>query len=93
MDAKEASWKMYKEYASELRELKDKSWITFRSRCGFELSDLCAKWQENIKTKLQDEGTSLDAVTERILDEVSELKKALTGLKYCRGEPYKDEHW
>ena len=84
------SWTMYKEYAEELDAMGKQDWITFRSKL-FDVQDFVKKWM----TKVKERATVgvRDMVDERISDRSETLKKSLPALKFCRGEPFKDEHW
>lgn len=82
----ESSWGLYKEFTNELKVISDQDWITFRSNI-FELQDFGGNWVEKIK------GKPRTPVSERITDQVSKLRKAIPALKFCRGEPFKEEHW
>ncbi|CAN0042899.1 unnamed protein product [Ascophyllum nodosum] len=87
----ESSWALFKEYSSELKVLADQDWISFRSNV-FALQDLATKWIEKIKARLA-EAQRADIVTAHINEELERIRKATPALKYCRGEPFKEEHW
>ncbi|CAM9144794.1 unnamed protein product [Heterosigma akashiwo] len=84
------SWGMLKAYQAELKELTDQDWISFRSNI-FALSDLGTSWTEKVKERVA-EGKH-DLVTTHLLSEFDKIKKAGPALKYCRGDPFKEEHW
>lgn len=85
-----ASWTMYKDYSTELKRMGEQDWITFRSKL-FDVQDFVKKWQSKIKDR-SSVGVR-DMVDDRISDRCDTLKKSLPALKFCRGEPFKDEHW
>ncbi|CAM9185799.1 unnamed protein product, partial [Choristocarpus tenellus] len=87
----ENSWGMYKEFSEELKALADQDWISFRQNV-FALQDLGSKWGEKIKARLA-EAQRADTVTEHVHKELERIRKATPALKYCRGEPFKEEHW
>ncbi|CAM9184751.1 unnamed protein product, partial [Discosporangium mesarthrocarpum] len=89
--ATETSWTLYKEYSEDLKGLADQDWISFRQNV-FALQDLATKWSERIKARLA-EAQRADTVTEHIHQELERIRKATPALKYCRGEPFKEEHW
>ena len=90
MESVATSWNLYKEYADELNEMGKQDWITFRGKL-FDVQDFCKKWGEKIKSRSA-VGVR-DMVDERISERLDKLKRSLPALKYCRGEPFKDEHW
>lgn len=85
-----ASWQMLREYTEELDKLGVQDWISFRSNI-FALQDLAGGWHDRVKEKFSD--SSHDFVTQHLQEELERIKKALPALKYCRGEPFKEEHW
>jgi hypothetical protein len=36
---------------------------------------------------------SYDSVGEHIISTVEKMKKSIPALKYCQGEPFKEDHW
>ena len=90
METVAASWTLYKDYAEELAEMGKQDWITFRGKL-FDVQDFCKKWGEKIKNRSA-VGVR-DIVDDRISERLDKLKRSLPALKYCRGEPFKDEHW
>lgn len=80
------SWELYAKYQEEMAEIASQDWITFRSRL-FDLTDFAQKWLEEIKPRPR------DAVKVRIMSQADDLRRAVPALKFCRGEPFKDEHW
>ncbi|CAM9134653.1 unnamed protein product [Chrysoparadoxa australica] len=86
-----ASWDMYREYSEEMKKLGEQDWISFRSNI-YALQDLGTKWGDAVKAKLADDQKA-DVVTERLTKELENIKKATPCLKYCRGDPFKEEHW
>ena len=85
-----SSWSMLREYLAELQAMSALDWIGFRANI-FSLQDLAGKWQDKVKERIA-EGT-FDFVTQHLQSELERIKRALPALKYCRGEPFKEEHW
>lgn len=85
-----SSWQMYKDYSTELNTMGEQDWITFRSKL-FDVQDFVKKWQ--LKIKERSTVGVRDMVDDRISNRCDTLKKSLPSLKFCRGEPFKDEHW
>ena len=81
---------MLREYKGELEKIASQDWISFRTNI-FALQDLVGAWQDKAKQRFA-QGTH-DFVTQHLLDEMERIKKALPALKYCRGDPFKEEHW
>ena len=90
MESVSTSWSLYKEYLDELNSMGSQDWITFRSKL-FDVQDFVKKWQGKIKER-SSVGVR-DMVDDRIAMRCDTLKKSLPSLKFCRGEPFKDEHW
>ncbi len=84
------SWDMLKEFYKELDAMADQDWLTFSTNV-YVLLDFAQKWLDNLKEKLA-QGT-FDAVTEHIVTYSERMKKSTPALKYCRGEPFKEDHW
>ncbi len=84
----EATWNHLKEYRQELQALRDQDWVSFRSHL-FDLQDVNTKWVEKMKT-IEDRNSP---VIDYIAKENAKIKKAMPTLKFCRGEPFKEEHW
>jgi dynein heavy chain 2 len=82
----QASWDMLQEYTAELAVMAEQDWISFRPSI-FQLSDLSLKWKDKLK------GVKRDEVMDHIIDETARINKAIPTLKFCRGEPFKEEHW
>lgn len=55
------------------------------------VQDVAGAWQDRVKEKFAD--GSHDFVTQHLQEQLERVRKALPALKYCRGEPFKDEHW
>ena len=45
------------------------------------------KWADKLK------GGRGDSISEHILTYIDKIKKSIPSLKYCRGEPFKEDHW
>lgn len=82
----ETNWNMYRDFQSEQQVFADQDWITFRSKI-YDLQDFGSKWTDEIK------GKERNPVAQKILSIVNSLRRALPTLKFCRGEPFKEEHW
>jgi dynein heavy chain 2 len=80
------SWGRLKSFLEELEVLLKTDWITFRSGM-YQLSDLAQKWKDELK------GMELGMVELHISDECNKLNKCVPALKFCRGDPFKEEHW
>lgn len=86
ISALESSWNMYKEFSAELIEIGKQDWITFRSHM-FDLQDVGQKWADKLK------GQERTSVVLRISEQVAQIRKSMPALKFCRGDPFKEEHW
>jgi dynein heavy chain 2 len=84
------SWDMLKQYHEELKVISDQDWLTFSVNV-YALQDFAVKWAENLKATLAK--GSYDAVTEHIMTTVERIKRSVPALKYCQGEPFKEDHW
>lgn len=84
------SWDMLKEYYAELRILTEQDWLTFSTNV-YTLQDFGTKWAETLKATFVK--GSYDAVADHIISTVEKIKKSIPALKYCRGEPFKEDHW
>ena len=84
------SWDMLKDFSDEERELGAGDWITFRANV-FALQDFGTRWAERLGERYKDR--SHDIVTEHLQAKVDGIKRAMPVLKYCRGDPFKEEHW
>ena len=82
----EENWLKMKDYQAQRNELAEQDWIGFRTHL-YDLQDFADKWMAETK------GQTKDAVAMRIKTEADEIRKAMPGLKFCRGDPFKDEHW
>jgi dynein heavy chain 2 len=91
MKAMVQSWGMYREYSEELGAMASTDWIGFRSNV-FALQDLAIAWDEKI-TKQMAETQKADVITEKLRKDIERIKKGMPCLKYCRGDPFKEEHW
>jgi dynein heavy chain 2 len=49
------------------------------------------KWVETLKVSFAK--GSYDSVAEHIISTVEKIKKCIPALKYCQGEPFKEDHW
>ena len=85
------SWDLLKLYFDELKSMSDQDWLTFSVNV-YALQDFALKWNEKLKTSFAGKG-SFDAVAEHISDEIEKIKKSIPTLKYCQGEPFKEDHW
>lgn len=92
INATVCSWRLLRDYLSELGELKVMDWIGFRSNI-FALQDLAAKWSEKLKDRFAVGGGGSDAVLVHLSGELDAIKAAAPALKYCHGKDFKEEHW
>lgn len=84
------SWDLLKEYNTELKVMSDQDWLSFSINV-YALQDFATQWHEKLKgffTK-----GSYDNVIDYITTEIDHIKKSVPCLKYCRGEPFKEDHW
>ena len=79
MNATEKAWAVWETFSTELDAIATQDWITFRSRL-YELADFNTKWINETKNK------TLDLICGHIFDEMEVMKKALPGLKFCKGD-------
>jgi dynein heavy chain 2 len=84
------NWELLKDYSTELGVLAEKSWIDFRGSV-FDLQDLATAWAEKVKERII--AGLHGVVTEHLSDQVDKIKHAMPALKFCRGEPFGEEHW
>ncbi|KAA0149393.1 hypothetical protein FNF29_05946 [Cafeteria roenbergensis] len=81
------SWSVMREYRAARDGFAKEDWLGFRSRI-FELQDFAAEWMAKCRGD-----AAHDGIKARIALECDLLRKASTGFKYARGEPFRDEHW
>ncbi|NDD92845.1 hypothetical protein EBZ37_12245, partial [bacterium] len=84
------SWDMLKEYYAELKVMSDQDWLMFSTNV-YALQDFAQKWADSLKASFAK--GSYDNVAEHIISTVERIKKSIPALKYCRGEPFKEDHW
>ena len=84
------SWDMLKEYYDELHVISEQDWLTFSVNV-YALQDFAIKWVETLKASFAK--GSYDSVAEHIISTVEKIKKSIPALKYCQGEPFKEDHW
>ena len=84
------SWDMLKEYYDELKVISTQDWLTFSVNV-YALQDFALKWVETLKTRFVK--GAYDSVAEHIASTVEKIKKSIPALKYCQGEPFKEDHW
>jgi len=85
-----SSWNMLREYTEELDKMANMDWIGFRVNI-FALEDFGKAWTEKLKERFAD--NAHDIVTIHLTDQLEDIKRAMPALKYCRGEPFKEDHW
>ena len=84
------SWDMLKEYYEELNIMSQQDWLTFSTNV-YALQDFAQKWADSLKATFAK--GSYDSVADHIISTVDKIKKSIPALKYCRGEPFKEDHW
>lgn len=84
------SWDMLKEYNTELKVMSDQEWLSFSVNV-YALADFATQWNDKLKASFTK--GSYDNVIEYIVTEIDKIKKSIPALKYCRGEPFKEDHW
>ena len=84
------SWNMLREYSEELDKMASQDWIGFRVNI-FVLEDFGKAWAEKLKERFSE--NAHDIVTIHLTEQLDEIKRAMPALKYCRGEPFKEDHW
>jgi dynein heavy chain 2 len=84
------SWDMLKAYYEELNAMAAQDWLTFSVNV-YALQDFATKWADNLKETFAK--GSYDSVADHIISTVDMIKKSVPCLKYCRGEPFKEDHW
>ena len=87
------SWDILRSYYDELQVLSDQDWLTFSTNV-YTLQDFAAKWYDNMKLNYRNAtGGNLDVICDFIMNNTDQMKKCIPSLKYCRGEPFKEDHW
>ena len=81
---------MLKEYNAELKVMSDQEWLSFSTNV-YALQDFATQWHEKLKASFTK--GSYDNVIDYITTEIDKIKKSVPALKYCRGEPFKEDHW
>ena len=84
------SWDMLKVYYEELNVMAEQDWLMFSTNV-YALQDFATKWADNLKEQFAK--GSYDNVADHIITTVEMIKKSMPALKYCRGEPFKEDHW
>ncbi|GMH82520.1 hypothetical protein TrST_g11065 [Triparma strigata] len=84
------SWNMLREYGDELDKMAQTDWITFRTNV-FALEDFGKAWTEKLKERFAD--NAHDLVTIHLTEQLESIKRSMPAIKYCRGEPFKEDHW
>jgi dynein heavy chain 2 len=86
------SWDILKEFNTELQTFGAQDWHLFSVNV-YILHDFAVKWFEYLKVNVLGSNSNYDVVIEYIMNTIEKIKKAVPALKYCRGEPFKDDHW
>lgn len=81
------SWSTLKSYVEELTRIGDQDWLGFSVNV-YSLLDFSTKWSEDLKAS-----PIRDMISEYILSHTDKIKRSMPSLKYCQGEPFKDDHW
>lgn len=84
------SWDMLKLYYDEYKAIADQDWLLFSVNV-YSLQDFAVKWLETLKTSFAK--GSYSGVADHIFTTAEKIKKCVPALKYCRGEPFKEDHW
>jgi dynein heavy chain 2, cytosolic len=84
------SWDLLRDYYDELNIMNEQDWLTFSVNV-YVLQDFAIKWSDMLKAAFTK--GSYDSVAEHISSTVEKIKKAIPALKYCQGEPFKEDHW
>ena len=84
------SFDILRSYYDQYKEIADQDWLTFSVNV-YALEDFAIKWIENIKSKYP-KGTQ-DGASQYVTSAVQKIQKCIPTLKYCRGEPFKEDHW
>ena len=84
------SWDLLKDFYAEMDEIASQDWLAFSTNV-YVLQDVAQKWADTLKTTYAN--GIFDAVGEHIIGIVDKIKKSIPALKYCRGEPFKEDHW
>ena len=84
------SWDMLKTYYDELHVISEQDWLTFSVNV-YVLQDFATKWSDALKAAYTK--GSYDSVADHISSTVEKIKKSIPSLKYCQGEPFKEDHW
>lgn len=85
-----SSWDMLKSYYDEYRAIADQDWLLFSTNV-YALADFATKWSEQLNATFAK--GSYDSIADHIITTVDKIKKSIAALKYCRGEPFKEDHW
>lgn len=86
------SWDMLKEYYNEYKAISDQDWLTFSTNV-YVLQDFSTKWNDILKANYVKGSSSYDNISDYIFTTIDKIKKSIPSLKYCRGEPFKEDHW
>jgi dynein heavy chain 2 len=84
------SWILLREYYTELNKMSEEDWLTFSTNV-FVLQDFATSWSDKIKS-LYTKG-SYDGVATYVISATDQIIRAIPALKYCRGEPFTEDHW
>ena len=85
-----SSWDMLKSYYDEYKAFAEQDWLLFSTNV-YALQDFAVKWIDILKAAFPK--GNYDSIAEHIILTVDKLKKSIPALKYCRGEPFKEDHW
>ena len=84
------AWARLGDFLVEQKNLSTRDWISIRGKL-YELDDFLVKWTERARS--DEEVTEKDGVAVLLLETIEEYKKAMPGLKFCRGEGWEATHW
>jgi len=82
----EKVWVLYEDFHSQLDEMKNQDWISFRGKC-YEFDDMLQTWDAKLR---KEEATVMSAKIQRTIDDYKDL---IPCLKFLRGEHLSNDHW
>lgn len=83
-------WLMVHKYMLQYEEICSKNWIQFRENI-FDLDDFCKRWGNTVGDLNEKE--QLNGAIVYLKKELEMLEKSLPSIKFCVGEPFREDHW